>query len=110
MSHIDLLFEMRTYCDVKEVKRKRAQHQVRTESGPDDQGYRQHKRREEVQQRLVDFLEDEDFGADFPEPELPGREDIAQIVEHSVHEEEVPAVEALFEDRHLAKTAASATA
>ena len=73
----------RTYCDIEEVKTERAQHQVSAESRFDDQGYRQHKGREEVQQRLVHFLEDEDFGPDFPDAEFPGAEDVGEVVEHS---------------------------
>jgi hypothetical protein len=99
-----------TYSNIEEVKPKRAQHQVSAESRPDDQRYRQHEWRKEVQQRLVHFLEDEDFGADFPEPEFPGAEDVSQIVEHAVDKEEVPAVEALLEDCHFAKPAAGAAA
>ena len=73
----------RAYCDIEEVKTERAQHQVSAESRFDDQGYRQHKGREEVQQRLVHFLEDEDFGPDFPDAEFPGAEDVGEVVEHS---------------------------
>ena len=102
--------QRRTYSNINKIKRKRPQHQISAKSRPNNQRYRQHKRREEVQQRLVHLLEDEDFGAEFPEPELPRREDVAQVVEHAVDEEEVPAVEALLENRHLAEPAAGAAA
>ena len=72
-----------TYCDVKVVKAERAQHQVSAESGFDDQGYGQHEGCKQVQQRFVDFLEDEDLGADFPEAEFPVAEDVAHVVEHA---------------------------
>jgi hypothetical protein len=72
-----------TYCDVEVVETKRAQHQVSAESGFDDQGDGQHEGCEQVQQRLVHFLEDEDFGADFPEAEFPVAKDVAHVVEHA---------------------------
>ena len=102
--------QRRTYSNINKIKRKRPQHQISAKGRPNNQRDRQHKRREEVQQRLVHLLEDEDFRAQLPEPELPRREDVAQVVEHAVDEEEVPAVEALLENRHLAEPAAGAAA
>lgn len=55
-------------------------------------------------------MEDEDLCANLPPAELPATEDIGHVVVHSVDEEEVPSLEALREDGHLAETTTRATA
>ena len=50
---------------VEEVQPTRACEQVQSEQRLHDEGYRQHKRRDQVQKRLVDLLENEELGADF---------------------------------------------
>lgn len=57
--------------------------------------------------RIAYLLEDEDLCTNFPPTELPATENVCHVVPHAVDEEEVPALEALFEDGHLAETTAS---
>lgn len=110
LGHHSTTARTQTYRDIDEVQAECAQHQVCAESRPDDQRYRQHEWRKEVKQRLVQFLEDEDLGANLPDPQLPGPKDVGHVVEHSVDEEEVPSKGALLENRHFAETATGAAA
>lgn len=99
-----------TYGDIDIVQPKSPRQEVRAESRPHDKRYRQHERRQQVQQRFIYLLEDEQFRANIPNPGLPGSQDVCHVVVHAVHEEEVPPVEALLEDCHLTKTAARSSA
>ena len=44
----------------------------------------------EVEEGFIDFLENENFGADFPPAEFPIAEDVVHIVVHPCDEEVVP--------------------
>jgi hypothetical protein len=100
---------LKTHSNIDVVHADRSNQHVDTENGSDNQRDWQHEWRQKIEQRLVHFLEDEDFCTNFPESELPGTKDVSHVVEHAVHEEEVPAIEALTEDCHLAEAAATAT-
>ena len=63
-----------------------------------------------VKLRGTYLLEHKYLRANLPPTKLPAREDIRKVVPHTIHEEEVPSLEALLEYRHLAKTATGAAA
>jgi hypothetical protein len=71
------LEKLGSYRDVDEVQSQRSSQKVPTESRSDDQRYGQHERCEKVEESFVDFLEDEEFGAEFPPSEFPGSEDVS---------------------------------
>ena len=64
--------------------------EVRREDRSGGEGDGNNERCEEVEERLVDLLEDEDLGADFPPAELPVEKDVAHVVVHARDEEIVP--------------------
>ena len=98
----------RTYRNIDVVHGKCSEEQVHAEKRSDDQRNWQYEWCQEVEQCFVELLEDEEFGANPPDPEFPGEEDVSHVVVHSIDEEEVPSVKALAKDGHLAKTAAAA--
>jgi hypothetical protein len=100
---------LETHSNIDVVHADRSNQHIDTENGSDNQRDRQHEWRQKIEQRLVHLLEDEYFRTNLPESELPGAKDVGHVVEHAVHEEEVPAIEALTEDRHLAEAATTAT-
>ena len=97
-----------THCDIDVIHPKCSEEQVYAEERSDDQRDWQYEWGQEIKQRLVELLEDEEFRTNLPEPKFPGEEDISHVIEHAVDEEEVPSVEALTEDGHLAEAAAAA--
>lgn len=99
---------MDTHSDVDVVHANRSNQHVNTEHRSNDQRDRQHERRQQVKQRFVHLLEDEDLGTNLPPSKLPGTKDVSHVVVDSIHEEEVPAIEALAENCHLAEAAAAA--
>ena len=62
----------------------------RRKNRPSGEGDGDHKGGEEVEEGFVDFLEDEDFGAEFGPAEAPGEEDVVQVVVHACDEEVIP--------------------
>jgi hypothetical protein len=98
-----------THSNIDVVHADRSNQHVDTENGSDNQRDWQHEWRQKIKQCLVDLLEDEDLRTNLPESELPGTKDVSHVVEHTVHEEEVPAIEALTEDCHLTEAAPTAT-
>ena len=98
----------RTHCNIDVIHSKCSEQQVYAEERSDDQRDWQYEWGQEIKQRLVELLEDEEFRTNLPEPKFPGEEDISHVIEHAVDEEEVPSVEALTEDGHLAEAAAAA--
>ena len=109
-AHIEAMVVSRTHCNIDVVHAKRSKEQIYAEKRSDNQRDWKYKWCQEIKQRLVELLEDEEFGTNLPEPKFPGEEDVGHVVEHAVDEEEVPAVEPLFEDSHFAETAAGAAA
>jgi hypothetical protein len=64
---------------------------------------------DQVKPRVAYLLEHEYFRTDLPPTKFPARENVREVIPHSIHEEEVPSLEALLEYRHLAKAAAGTT-
>jgi hypothetical protein len=56
------------------------------------------------------LLEDEDFRTNLPPSKLPAAQNVCHIVVHAVDEEEVPSLEPLAKDGHLAEATTGATA
>jgi hypothetical protein len=54
-------------------------------------------------------LEDKDLCTNLPPAELPATQDVCHIVVHAVDEEEVPSLESLAKDSHLAETTTGTT-
>ena len=107
-AHIEAMVVSRTHCNIDVVHAKRSKEQIYAEKRSDNQRDWKYKWCQEIKQRLVELLEDEEFGTNLPEPKLPGEEDVGHVVEHAVDEEEVPSVKALTEDGHLAEAATAA--
>ena len=74
--------------------------QVCSEEWTNDERYRQDEGCKQIEQGLVYFLENKQFGADFPPSKLPAEKDVGHVVVNAVDEEEIPAIEALFPYRH----------
>jgi hypothetical protein len=107
-ANIEAIVVSQTHCNVDVIHAKCSKEQIYAEKRSDNQRDWQYKWCQEIKQCLVELLEDEEFGTNFPESKLPGEEDISHVIEHPVHEEEVPSVKALTEDGHLAETTATA--
>ena len=60
--------------------------------------------------RPTHLLEHEDLCANLPESQPPASKDILHVIPHAVDEKEIPSLEALLEDGHLAEATTSPAA
>lgn len=91
---------------VQKVDAQDAHREVRRKRRLDGERYGHDEGHEQVEQRLVDLLKDEQLGANLPPAEFPRSEDIVHVVPQSADKEKVPSTEPLLEHGHLAEPAA----